>query len=138
VSTAPPQANAGHERKVATGRLVGLLVLTSAAALAYATNWDSPIRALLVLGFLLFGPGLAVAELLEIREPMRQLAIAAGASLAVETLIGLALLYAGVFSAGLVFAIIVAVTIAAAAIATLRLRRSTISIVDSPPFRASA
>lgn len=124
MSAAPPQAN--PDRTWTTIRLVALTLAAQAAALAFATDWDSPIRIVLVLGFLLFVPGLAIAELLGIREPLRQLAIAAGASLAVETLVGIGLLYAGLFSARSAFAIVVVLTVAAVAGAALRARRDAL------------
>ncbi len=135
-----PSANDGLDqgRRAAVLRLVGLVLVTSAAALAFATDWDSPIRVGLLLSFMLFVPGLVVAELLEIPDPVQKLAIAAAASLAVETLIGTALVYARVFSAGLAFAIVVGLTFAAVAVASIRIRLSSSSVADSAPSRASA
>ena len=119
-------------------RLVGLALVTSAAALAFATNWESPIRVGLLLSFMLFVPGLVLAELLEIPDPVQKLAIAAAASLAVETLIGTALVYARVFSAGLAFAVVVGITVAAVAAAGIRVRYSWVSVIDSESVRSSA
>jgi uncharacterized membrane protein len=124
------------DRRNATVRLVGLVLVTLAATLAFATDWQSPLRAALVLSFLLLGPGLVLAELLEIRELLQQLAIAAGASLAIETLVALALVYAGEFSTGRAFATIVALTLAAAVVAILRARRPHASVAEPGPFHA--
>ena len=140
VSTAPRPANEGLDQgqRAAVLRLVALVLVTSAALLAFATDWDSPIRVGLVLSFMLFVPGLVVAELLEIRDPMLQLATAVAASLAVETLIGVALVYAGLFSAGLAFSIVVGITVAAVAAAGIRVRYSWVSVIDSESVRSSA
>ena len=91
-------------------RLVAIAVFAIATLLAVTGDWDSPIRVALTIAFLLFGPGLALAELLEIDDPVRRLALATGASLALETLIATALLYAEVFSAAAVCGIIVGLT----------------------------
>lgn len=79
-------------------QLSALAVATLLVAAVVAAGWDSPIRTALALGFLLFVPGLALTTLLRIRDPLHQLAIATGASLAIETLVATALLCAGAFS----------------------------------------
>jgi uncharacterized membrane protein len=89
-----------------------------------AIGWESPLRVVAVLVFLLSGPGLAVADLLDVRDVAQRLAIATGFSLAVETLVGLALLYAGVFSAGLTFAIVLALSALLLALGCLRRMRA--------------
>jgi uncharacterized membrane protein len=103
-----------------------LLAVAAAAAVAFAADWDSPVRTVLGLGFLLFVPGLAIAEMLAIRDPLNRLALATGASLAVETVAGLALLYAGAFSEGRTLAIVLAVTVGSIAVALRRHRRAAV------------
>jgi hypothetical protein len=102
----------------------GILLIGGAAGAVFAIGWHSPVRVVLALGFLLFGPGLAFGELLEVREPVRLLALATGASLALETIVGVALLYAGAYSAGLAFAIVLAISAAALAAAVVRTVRA--------------
>ena len=99
----PPRA---HDliRLVAIGS-VAIITLAVVAA-----DWDSPVRAALTLAFLLFVPGLAFGELLEIDDPVRRLALAAGFSLALETLVATSLLYAGLFSPVAAVGITVALT----------------------------
>ena len=46
------------------------------------------------LGFLLIAPGLALTEMLAIREPIQRLALATAGSLALETVVAVTLLYA--------------------------------------------
>jgi uncharacterized membrane protein len=77
----------------------------------------------LVLAFLLFVPGLAVAQMLDVREPLRQLALATGASLAVETLVGLALLYAGAFTTERTMLVVLALTLIALLVSVVRAGR---------------
>jgi uncharacterized membrane protein len=104
----------------------GILLVGGAAAAGFVVDWHSPVRVVLVLAFLLFCPGLALAELLDVRDSVQRLALATGASLALETLVGVALLYAGVYSAELAFAIVLALsaaTLAAAVIRTVRASR---------------
>lgn len=104
-----------------------IFLVGGSAAAVFALGWDSPVRVVLALGFLLFCPGLALGELLAVREPVQRLALATGASLAVETLVGVALLYAGAYSAALAFAIVLALCagiLAAAVVRTVRMSGS--------------
>jgi uncharacterized membrane protein len=101
-------------------RLSAMLAVTSAATLAVAMDWDSPIRTMLVLGFLLFVPGLALAALLGVEDLLHRWALATGVSLAVETATGLALLYGGWFSADRVLAIVGTITLAALVVTLVR------------------
>ena len=84
-------------------------------------DWRSPLRVALTFAFLLFGPGLAVAELLSVRDVAQRLALATGLSLAIETLVGLVLLYAGAYSAALTLAIVLALSAGVLAAAFARL-----------------
>lgn len=101
-------------------RSCAMLAVTSAAALAVAVDWDSPIRTALVLGFLLFVPGLALAALLGVEDPLHRWALATGVSLAVETAAGLGLLYAGWFSVDRVLAVVATITEAVLAVTFVR------------------
>ena len=95
------------------GTAIAVLVMVS-------VDWDSPIRVVLTLLFLLFVPGLALGELLEINDPVQRLALASGASLGSETLICVALLYLGLFSAEAAIAIVVSLTSVVLLVAALR------------------
>jgi uncharacterized membrane protein len=101
----------------------GLIVLlTAGCAIAVASGGRSPLRTVFSVGFLLFGPGLALAELLEIGDLAQRLTIATGASLALDTLLALGLVYAGAFSVGLAIGILAAITLAVLGVAVLRAR----------------
>jgi uncharacterized membrane protein len=117
-------------------RAVCILLLTGGCVLAIAALPSSPIRAVLAISFLLFGPGLALAELLEIRDLTQRVAIATGASLGIETLVALALVYAHAFSLRLAIAIIAGLTVSAVGLTVLRARRSRILSDDKHARRA--
>jgi hypothetical protein len=95
-------------------------VVGVACAATVATGWHSPVRVALAIGFLLFGPGLALAELLDVRDPFTRLAVATGASLAVDTIVALILVYAGAFSTLLALVLLLLVTVCAAVGTVLR------------------
>jgi uncharacterized membrane protein len=106
-----------HRLVVLAAVILGVGLLAGALLLI---DSRSPLRVVVALAFLLFGPGLAVAELLSVRDIAQRLALATGVSLAVETLVGLALLYAGAYSAGLTFAIVLALSGIVLAVAFVR------------------
>ena len=98
-----------------------IIVALSAGCIAgVASGWVSPVRVVLALGFLLLCPGLALAELLDIRDLAQRLAIAIGASLAIDTLLSLLLVYAGAFSIPVIVSILAALTLAALFAALVR------------------
>lgn len=92
----PGPAALGHGD---VARLVAIAAFALVTLLAVSADWDSPIRVALTIAFVLFVPGLALAELLAIADPLRRLAIAIGASIAAATLVATLLLYLGLFSA---------------------------------------
>jgi uncharacterized membrane protein len=91
-------------------RLVAIAVFAIAALIAVTADWQSPVRVVLTLSFMLFGPGLAIGELLEISDPVQRIALATGAGLALETLVATALFYAGQFSIEAACGVIVGIT----------------------------
>jgi uncharacterized membrane protein len=109
---------------LAVGARSGLVLAVGIACLwAVLADWHSPARAVIALAFLLFGPGLALGDLLAIDDPVQRLAIAAGCSLGLETVVSLILLYAGDFSIRLDVALILGVTACACIGAVERSRR---------------
>jgi hypothetical protein len=58
----------------------------------------SPLRVVLVLVFLLVAPGLAYVPLLGLRDPVLELVLAVGVSIAFETLLVTGQVYAGLWS----------------------------------------
>jgi uncharacterized membrane protein len=106
------------------GRCLVLLLATLVSAACYWADWRSPIRVAIALVFLLFLPGLAVAELARVADALERLVVGIGASVALETLVAVAFLYAGLFTPGRVFAVVVASTAVIAAAAALRFPRA--------------
>ena len=101
-------------------RYLGIAIAAIATLVVVSADWDSPIRVVLTFGFLLFGPGLARAELLEIDDPVQRLALATGASLAIETLVAVTLLYWGLFRPVAALAIVAGLTCVALLVAMRR------------------
>lgn len=114
-------------------RLLAIGLAAILAMIAIAADWDSPVRVALALALVLLVPGLALGELLEVRDPVQRLALATGASLAIATLVATAMFYAGVYSVQAVSAVLVGLTCAALVAAVLRRgRRRSLGRGPSP------
>jgi uncharacterized membrane protein len=109
-ATAPP-AIAELLVGVPALRAVIIVGFTTGCTAAVMTDWASPVRAAFAIGFLLFCPGLALTELLDVRDLAQRLTIATGASLALDTLLSLLLIYTGAFSIRVTVAILAALTL---------------------------
>lgn len=120
-------AAAGHEDHAGLPsvalRAGVMLLVTGGCFASIAIGRSSPVRVVLTMSFLLFVPGLALAEALEIRDLAQRVAIGTIASLGVEALVAVALVYAHAFSTELAIAILAALTLAALAWALVRARR---------------
>jgi uncharacterized membrane protein len=124
VEDQPPALGTEQPAPRTPGRLsLAILLVTVASVVAVVADWRSPVRSVLALGFLLFAPGLAVTEMLAIREPFQRLALAPATSLALETIVALPLLYAGAFSLNLVLFLLAGLIVAALVLAAIRARR---------------
>ena len=86
-------------------------------ALSYAADWDSSVRVAITFLFLMLLPGLALTEIAGMQDRLERWVVAIGASLALETLICVALVYSGVFSVGRAFGAVVGLTAAVAILA---------------------
>jgi hypothetical protein len=117
---------------VTHARAAAVVLLAAAALIVYLVDWRSPVRTTVALAFLLVGPGLAITELLAIEDPVMRLAIASGASLALDTLVAVALLYAHHFSPELALVLLVGFTGAAIAAAIVRAARESGSARGRP------
>ncbi|TDA64959.1 MAG: hypothetical protein D9V45_10130 [Chloroflexi bacterium] len=90
----------------------GVLILsTLAVSLAAFQNWQSPLRPLITLWFMAVCPGMALLRVFGFRLAAAGWTLAIAFSLAIDTTVGIALLYSGRWSwqAGLV--ILAAITI---------------------------
>lgn len=93
--------------------LVGLGVLMPVLA---ATQPVQPIRAVAAASILMLLPGLAVARLLRLKDPLLLLAVVPSVSLALTVLASTGLMYAGVWSWQLTLGLLGVATVAAAAL----------------------
>jgi uncharacterized membrane protein len=75
-----------------------LLISTAAVLLAAFLSWMSPLRALITLWFMVVCPGMALLRVFGLRLPVSGWALAIAFSLALDTAVGIALLYAGKWS----------------------------------------
>ena len=84
-----------------------------------------------MLVFLFFGPGLALTGLLQMRDPVQRFALAVAASLAVVVIVAVTLLYLGIYTYELGFAIVAAIT--AMALLAARVRAPQAPPDERPP-----
>lgn len=93
-------------------RTTGVIVGTGLGALLLVgLDAGGPIRTLLVLAFSFFGPGLAIIELLGLRDRGARLALVVPFSLSATALVAGFMLYAGAWSPFLILLILVAASI---------------------------
>jgi hypothetical protein len=97
----------------------GLVALGVLMPLVAATQPVQPLRALAAAGVLMCLPGLAVARLLGLRDPLLFLAVVPAASLALTALAATGLMYAGVWSWQLTLGLLGLVTVVVAAVSGL-------------------
>lgn len=81
-----------------------------AGVLAFA-NLDSPLRAVIVLWFMLVCPGLALIRLAHLADPVAELAVGIALSVALASVVAAALLYAGAWSPQAVLGVLIAATV---------------------------
>lgn len=94
------------------GRLLWPVALLSAAGAALSAYlWDPPgaLRAVVVAGFLLVCPGMAVARLLRLADALAEWLLAVALSVALATLVASATLYAGAWDPGVALVILAGV-----------------------------
>jgi len=85
-------------------------------ALLFVLGVDSPVRAVVSVAFLLFGPGLALVRLLRLGQPLTVISLAVAASLGLETVVATTLLATGTWTPGRALAVVVSITVAAVAL----------------------
>jgi uncharacterized membrane protein len=95
--------------------LLTVIAATAVAAVVFA-DVDSPLRPALVLAFVLVCPGMALARLLDIVDPIAELALAVALSFALVAIVPGAMLYAGSWSPRLALLILIAITLGATVI----------------------
>jgi hypothetical protein len=93
------------------------LVAGSALAAAAVALAGAPeaVRVPLVVGFLLLGPGMAFVPLLGLGDPVAELTVALGLSVALDLCVAMAMLYAGAWSPPATLVVLAAIALAGAA-----------------------
>jgi hypothetical protein len=107
-------------------RLAPAIVLAAALAAAVAvalSDGPSPLRTGAVLTFLALGPGLALVPLIGLDDAWSELTLALAVSLALDTTVAGALVYAGIWSPAIALAVLIAVSLVGAGIQVARAGR---------------
>jgi len=93
------------------------LVAGSALAAAAVALAGAPeaVRVPLVIAFLLLGPGMAFVPLLGLGDPVAELTVALGVSVALDLCVAMAMLYAGAWSPPATLVVLAAIALAGAA-----------------------
>jgi uncharacterized membrane protein len=86
---------------------------------------DSPVRPLVVLPFVLVAPGIALVRLLALRDPVLELTLACAVGIALATLVGSVMAYAGSWLPDLGLAVLMSIMLAAIAGDFLQVRTAT-------------
>ena len=88
-----------------------LILSTLAVSLAAFQNWQSPLRPLITLWFMAICPGMALLRVFGFRLAAAGWTLAIAFSLALDTAVGIALLYSGRWSWQTGLVILVAITV---------------------------
>ena len=99
--------------RIETAAIAALAFL---AAIAVLTG-SGPARLIIVSGFLLVAPGLAITALAGVRDALVRLMLVVPISLAVNASVATAIVYLGLWSADLIFVIVATMTLLCAALA---------------------
>ena len=102
---------------------VVILLSVAVVAVGLAVDVDSPLRPLISVWFLTVCPGAAWVRLMGIDDGAVRWTIAIAASLSLELLIALGMVYTGWWSIGWGFGIVAAVTVAGAVMDLVRVRQ---------------
>ena len=101
-----------------------ILGLAAATDMVLAVNAPLPLRAVIILGFLLVGPGLGFVPLLRIRQASVEITLILALSLALDTLVAEAMVLAEFWSFGLALAVLIAFSVTGAVLQMLALGRA--------------
>lgn len=113
-----------------------LAIIASAAAMGIAAYWNmpAPFRLAAAACFLPFGPGMAIVRFLQIQDGVAELASAIALSIAIETVVATAMVYARLWSPESALAMLLGLSAAGALMQLVRgrspLRRSPAATVS--------
>ena len=102
------------------------VIVVVSAALAGALEVsavDSPLRVAVMLWFVLICPGMAIVRRLRLGDAVTELALAVGLSVALAVLVASIGLYSGLWAPGATLAVLIAITLVAAALPARRWER---------------
>jgi hypothetical protein len=117
-------------RSPATARRIAVLAIAVACALVYALDWESPVRTVIALAFVLVAPGLAIVELLRLDDPLLQVALVPATSIALGTLVAILFVSAAWFTPERAFICLEVITLTVLGVAAAR-----DAVVRVPPTR---
>jgi hypothetical protein len=102
--------------------LAVVLALCALTAVFVLMDLDSPLRVVVGAAFLCFAPGLPFVRLAGVTAPAALIALTIAASLALDGLVAIAVLYANLWSPMLVLIVLMLVTMVGCAVCWMRLR----------------
>jgi uncharacterized membrane protein len=97
-----------------------ILMLTAASAVLVLGGVDSTFRPVVTLAFLAICPGMALLPLVRIDEPLSELVLAIGLSVALDTIVAASTLYAGAWSPDGALVILVVISAAGSVLQLVR------------------
>jgi hypothetical protein len=92
---------------------IATLTWTGCTLLLASSETPTWLRAPVVLGFLLFGPGLALSRLLDLDDATATITLACAVSITLDLVVAGGLLYAGLWNATAALLIVAAIALAA-------------------------
>jgi hypothetical protein len=111
-----------HERTRSIAGSVALIVLAGAAVALQWAEWEAPVRPVVVLTFVVFGPGWAILRLWDLADGWIGVGLVIALSLSLAMVVAGATVYAGVWSPLGTLCGLAGLTILAAVVALLRVR----------------
>jgi hypothetical protein len=111
-----------HARKRSVGVSLALIALAGAAVALQWADWEAPVRAVVVLAFIVFGPGWAILRLWNLADGWAGMGLVIALSLSLAMVIAGATVYAGVWSPLGTLSGLAGLTILAATVALVRAR----------------
>jgi hypothetical protein len=103
--------------------VLGVVVSTAALGLAMIVAGDSPVRQPVALWFLFTCPGMAFIPLLGIDDGVFEWTLIVTVSLAIDAIVGVVMLYAGVWSPGAGLVILMGLALLGASIQSRQIER---------------
>ncbi len=120
---------ASSRRQLVVG--VGVLAATVVLLACIALTVPPTVRLPVAVAWLLFAPGLAIAPLLRVPDPILEVAVAIAISVSLATLVATVLVYAGAWDPLLALGIVLALTLAGLALQAVQSPASRAAVRDA-------